>query len=604
MQRPSRKLLITLGVVCLLSLGFVLGATAGRDERPDKKGTRSQEYYDSLELFGRVYERITRNYVDELDPQELIDSAIEGMLDQLDPHSQLLTPQSYEDLMTSTQGEFGGLGIQITVRDGWITVVSPIEGTPAYLMGIQGGDQIVEIEGESTEGWKTTDAVKKLRGPKGTQVTIGIRRPGEDAIRHYTITRDIIKLESVPYAFMIDEDAKVGYVRITNFARTTATELKTAIDSLKVQGMKRLLIDLRYNPGGLLSSAKDVSELFLKEGQLIVYTKGRYMRNNLSYYATGQSEADWDDTPLLVLVNGSSASASEILSGAIQDHDVGLIAGQTTFGKGSVQTVFDLPPDRALKLTTARYYTPSGRSIHRERTREGELVEKGGEKASEGKDDLDATQEKDEGKQDGDEDDGSSAPKASDAGEEQTDADEPTEVFFTDMGRKVYGGGGITPDVEIEPTLLSDPELCLERDGIFFAFATEYSITHDKLPADFQVTPAMLDDFFEKASERENLEKYLAEFDLKWTRELMDENLQYVKDGIRREIERHYHGPMAAYRISIQDDGQLWEAVDLLRQADNRLGLFHVADEYNAHKLAEAEEAGTEAEKEAAVQAH
>ena len=465
--------------------------------------------------------------------------------------------------------------------------MSPIEGTPAYLMGIQGGDQIVEIEGESTEGWRTTDAVKKLRGPKGTQVTIGIRRPGEGNVLHYTITRDIIKLDSVPYAFMIDEDAKVGYVRITNFARTTVTELRTAVDSLKTQGMKRLLIDLRFNPGGLLSSAKDVSELFLKEGQLIVYTKGRYMRNNLSYYATGKSEANWDATPLLVLVNGSSASASEILSGAIQDHDVGLIAGQNSFGKGSVQTVFDLPPDRALKLTTARYYTPSGRSIHRKRTREGKLVN---EQSAEVKE-KEGSGEDQPGEDDGKDDPEGSGPSsgAETPSGKSSELQDKSEVFFTDIGRKVYGGGGITPDVEIEPALLSDVEVCLERDGIFFTFATDYSISHENLPEDFKVSDEMLDEFLKKAAERENLKKYLAEFDLNWNRELMDENLDYVKEGIRRELERHFHGSMAAYEVSIQDDGQLWQAVDLLRQADSRLGLFHAAEEFNAHKLAEAE---------------
>lgn len=556
MTSRSRKLLLILGIVAFLSAGYVFGADAQRKDG-DAKGARTREYYDSLELFGRVYERISRNYVDDLDPQELIDAAISGMLDELDAHSQLLTEASYDDLMTQTQGEFGGLGIQITVRDEWITVVSPIEGTPAYLMGIQGGDQIVEIEGETTEGWRTTDAVKKLRGPKGTEVTIGIRRPGEDAVRSYTITRDIIKLESVPYAFMIDEESKVGYVRITNFARTTTRELREALSELDDQGMERLLVDLRYNPGGLLTAAKDVSELFLEQGDLIVYTKGRYMRNNLSYYASGQGTRDWNQTPMVVLVNGSSASASEILAGAIQDHDVGLIMGRTSFGKGSVQTVFDLPPDKALKLTTARYYTPSGRSIHRDRLRSGELTE-------------DATAE-------GLEIEGAA---------EDVESTEP-EIFFTDMGREVYGGGGINPDVDIEPSLLSDTEVCLERDGIFFTYATEYAIDHEDIPDGFQVSEEMLDEFFTRAAERENLQTYLEEFELEWSRGLLEENREYVSSGILRELERRFHGAEDAYQISIQADGQLWEAVDLLRQSESRLDLFRVAEEYNARKLAE-----------------
>ncbi len=579
MKLNRSKLLLVVSVVAVLCTGFVLGAAAGRgksdqgDQDSQKKTvTRSQEYYDSLELFGRVYERITRNYVDELDPQDLINSAIDGMLDQLDAHSQLLTPESYDDLMTSTQGEFGGLGIQITLRDGWITVVSPIEGTPAYLMGIQGGDQIVEIEGESTKGWKTNDAVSKLRGPKGTEVTIGIRRAGEDAIRHYTITRDIIKLESIPYVFMIDDEHKVGYVRITNFARTTADELRTAVENLEKQGMQRLLIDLRFNPGGLLTAAKDVSGFFLKQGELIVYTKGRYMRNNLSYYATDQDEVDWSKTPLLLLVNGSSASASEIFSGAMQDHDVGLIAGQTTFGKGSVQTVFDLPPDKALKLTTARYYTPSGRSIHRKRTRDGELV----------KTHADSLAMKD------------SADSLSTQNEEVPQ--HSGEVYFTDMGRQVYGGGGITPDVEIKPTMLSDAEVCLERDGIFFTFATEYAVDHKTLPKDFKVSSALLDKFYEMASQRENLKKYLKEFDLSWNRKLMDDNLEYVKTGIVRELQRHFNGSEAAYHVSIKDDGQLWEAVHILSQAKDKQDLFRLAEEYKARKLAEGEKSESTAQ--------
>lgn len=579
MKLKRSRLLLIVSIVAVLCTGFVLGAAAskGRSDQGDQDSqknsvTRSQEYYDSLELFGRVYERITRNYVDELDPEDLINSAIDGMLDKLDAHSQLLTPESYDDLMTSTQGEFGGLGIQITLRDGWITVVSPIEGTPAYLMGIQGGDQIVEIEGESTKGWKTNDAVSKLRGPKGTEVTIGIRRAGEDTIRHYTITRDIIKLESIPYVFMIDEANKVGYVRITNFARTTADELRTAVEKLEKQGMERLLIDLRFNPGGLLTAAKDVSGLFLKQGELIVYTKGRYMRNNLSYYATDGDEVDWSKTPLLLLVNGSSASASEIFSGAMQDHDVGLIAGQTTFGKGSVQTVFDLPPDKALKLTTARYYTPSGRSIHRKRTRDGELVKTHADSlAMEADADSLSTQNEEVEHHSG-------------------------EVYFTDMGRQVYGGGGITPDVEIKPTMLSDAEVCLERDGIFFTFATDYAVDHKTLPKDFKVSSALLDKFYEMASKRENLKKYLKEFDLSWNRKLMDDNLDYVKTGITRELQRHFNGSEAAYHVSIKDDGQLWEAVHILSQAKDKQDLFRLAEQYRAKKLAEGDKSQTTAE--------
>jgi carboxyl-terminal processing protease len=420
-----RILLLLLVVTPMVGL-----ADAPAQSDRDSKARNARSQYENLELFGFVYEHLMRNYVDELDPEEVIQRAIDAMLEDLDPHSQLLTPEIYEDLMTSTQGQFGGLGIQIVVRDGYPTVVSPIDGTPAARLGISGGDQIVEIEGESTEGWKSSEAVKHLRGPKGSKVNIGIKRPGRDKVIPFTITRDIIKIESVPYAFMLDEDAGVGYVRISNFARTTRSELEDKLSQLEKQGMESLILDLRFNPGGLLSAATDVSELFLDQGDLIVYTQGRLAQQNMNYYASSRAGRKWKSRPLVVLVNGSSASASEILSGAIQDHDIGVVAGQTTFGKGSVQTVFELDETRALKLTTARYYTPSGRSIHRDRSRDGELM-----------------------------DDDEEEQLADDEGPET----EIEEVYTTDAGRRVQGGGGIRPDLEIEPTLLSDFAVALRE---------------------------------------------------------------------------------------------------------------------------------------------
>ncbi|PIE75932.1 hypothetical protein CSA17_04870, partial [bacterium DOLJORAL78_65_58] len=243
------------------------------------------------------------------------------------------------------------------IRDHFPTVVSPIEGTPAYYMGIQGGDQIIEIDGESTRDFTSRDAVKKLRGPKGTSVNITIRRPGQEEPLPLTIVRDIIKVESVPYGFMMGD---IGYIRIQNFARTTHDELETKLKELTKQGMKGLILDLRFNPGGLLNAAQGVSELFLEKGRLIVYTKGRLRETNRSYYSEARGTV-YNKVPIVVLVNGSSASASEIVSAALQDHDAGLVVGKTSFGKGSVQTVFSLDQDEALKLTTARYYTPSGR---------------------------------------------------------------------------------------------------------------------------------------------------------------------------------------------------------------------------------------------------
>ncbi|RKZ12683.1 hypothetical protein DRQ32_03170 [bacterium] len=549
-------------ILRILLLLVFLAPLVGLGDAPaqSEKRSRAQSHYENLELFGAVYEHLMRNYVDELDPEEVIERAVEAMLAELDPHSQLLTEEIYEDLMTATQGEFGGLGIQIVVRDGYPTVVSPIDGTPAKRLGIRGGDQIVEIEGESTEGWRSSEAVKHLRGPKGSKVNIGIRRPGRDKILPFTITRDIIKIESVPYAFMLDEEAGVGYVRISNFARTTRSELDRRIRDLESRGMESMIIDLRFNPGGLLSAATDVSELFLEQGDLIVYTQGRLAQQNMSYYASGRAGRKWQSRPLVVLVNGSSASASEILAGAIQDHDIGVVAGQNTFGKGSVQTVFELGPKEALKLTTARYYTPSGRSIHRERTRDGALVE------------------------DGDIEDESGA------------SAEIEEVYTTDAGRKVFGGGGIRPDLEIEPTLLSDFAVALERDAIFFHFVNDWLIEHDEPALDFVVNDEMVERLITIAEEREDLPGYFEDMELEMSRELFDENRDYLEEGIRREMVRRTHSNAEAYRVSLQQDGQVQKMIEILRENPTRDELFRAAQEMQQAQVAELEASQAEAE--------
>jgi len=548
---------LNLVLAVLLAISFTSDAAAQSRESKMDRRELSRARIESLELFGKVYERLIRNYVDELDPEELIEKAIEAMLDDLDTHSQLLTEEVYEDLMTTTQGEFGGLGIQIVVRDGYPTVVSPIDDTPAFRLGIRGGDQIVEIEGESTEGWKSSDAVKVLRGPKGSQVNIGIKRPGREKVIPFNITRDIIKVESVPYAFMLDEESGVGYVRISNFARTTRDELESHMEDLERRGMQSLIIDLRTNPGGLLSAAKDVSEMFLEKGDLIVYTKGRLAQQNMSYYSTSNRGRVWKDHPLAVLVNGSSASASEILAGAIQDHDVGVVIGENTFGKGSVQTVFELSPTKALKLTTAKYYTPSGRSIHRDRNRDGSLIEEEG---------IDLT--------------------------DVEDVEDEPEVYRTDMGREVFGGGGIMPDVEVEPSLLSDFEVALERDATYFHFTNEWLVDHEHTgPDDFEFTEEMLDEFWALAETREDLPGYFEDMELEMSRELFDEHEREIGVGVLREIERRQEGNAAAYRVNIERDEQVWRVVELLKENPTRAELFEAVEEMRQQKIAEAAEA-------------
>ena len=552
-----QNLLRCLAVFALVSL---LAPFATADDDPL---TRRQEYFDNLKILGEVYERIMNNYVDEQDPRAIMQAGVEGMLSVLDEHSNYLPPVNYEDLVMSTEGEFGGLGITINIRDHFPTVVSPIEGTPAYYMGIQGGDQIIEIEGESAYDFTSREAVKLLRGTPGTKVNIKIARPGLEEPLPFTITRDIIKIESVPYAFMIGE---IGYIRIGNFARTTADEVRAGLDKLGGEGMRGLILDLRFNPGGLLEAAQDVSELFLEKDELVVFTKGRLRSQNRSFYADPKGKI-YQDVPIVVMINGSSASASEILSAALQDHDKGLIVGKTSFGKGSVQTVYRLDEDEALKLTTARYYTPSGRSIHKDRPRNGEA------------DPEEAAEEPEVVEE-----------ERPDENLEGTPAEREVprfdkEVYYTDAGRAVYGGGGITPDIEIEQEFLSDFEVAVERDGALFSYAVDYANRHEGLARDFEVSDEMRADFRTYLAERENIEEYLDVFGLTLSDSLLDANSAYLDRGIRREMSRRLWGPEAAYKVALEADVQLHEALDLFRKADTLPGLLKLAEQWNEEQM-------------------
>ena len=527
----------------------------------DDPATRRREFYDNLKIMGDVYDKIINNYVDEMDPKDVMEAAIKGMLDELDEHSNYLPPVNYEDLVMSTEGEFGGLGITINIRDHFPTVVSPIEGTHAYYMGIQGGDQIIEIEGETSRDFTSREAVKLLRGKPGTKVNITIQRPGTESPLPFTITRDIIKIESVPYAFMIDD---IGYVRVQNFARSTKDELKGKLDELTQAGMKGLILDLRFNPGGLLDSAQGVSELFLTKDELIVFTKGRLRSQNHSFYSESRGKP-YNQVPMVVMINGSSASASEIVAAAIQDHDAGLVVGQTSFGKGSVQTVFRLDEDEALKLTTARYYTPSGRSIHKDRPRHGsDPMEQFRDEEAEAE----------------------TEPEELDLDPAEKEVHRfDQEKFYTDSGRVVYGGGGINPDIEIDQDFLEDFEVAVERDYALFAYAVDYAAKNPDIPVDYLVSDEEYAEFREFLAGREKIGEYLEVFELAYSDSLVDANSEFIKRGIRREVARRLHGPEAAYRVAIEADAQLHEALELFRKAKDLPGLLSLAEEWNAEQM-------------------
>jgi len=556
--RHLRRLVHVFVLMSVLTASF---AFAG-----DDPATRRREFYDNLKIMGDVYDKIINNYVDEMDPKEVMEAAIKGMLDELDEHSNYLPPMNYEDLVMSTEGEFGGLGITINIRDHYPTVVSPIEGTPAYYMGIQGGDQIIEIEGESSKDFTSREAVKLLRGKAGTQVNITIQRPGTEAPLPFTITRDIIKIESVPYAFMIDD---IGYVRVQNFARSTKDELRIKLDELTAAGMKGLILDLRFNPGGLLDAAQGVSELFLPKDDLIVFTKGRLRSQNHSFYSETRGTV-YNEVPIVVMINGSSASASEIVSAAIQDHDAGLVVGQTSFGKGSVQTVFRLDEDEALKLTTARYYTPSGRSIHKDRPRHGDPMEE-----------MARAMEEDAAEPEGEPD---TKDLEMDPAEKEVHRFDK-EKFYTDGGRVVYGGGGINPDIEIDQDFLKDFEVAVERDGALFGFAVDYAAKNADIPEDYQASDADYAEFKEFLSGREKIGEYLEVFDLAYSDSLVDANSEFIKRGMRREVARRLHGPTAAYKVAIEADTQLHEALELFRKAKTLPELLALAEEWNDEQM-------------------
>lgn len=318
-----------------------------------------REDYESLETFTNILAIVRKNYVDEVNTKELMTGAINGMLNSMDPHSGYLTPELYKELQMDTQGRFGGLGIEITIRNGMLTVVSPIEDTPAFRAGIKAGDQILKIDDEFTKDMNLMQAVKKMRGLKGSKLNLSIKREGVPDLLNFSIVRDTIRVQSVRSRVL---EEGYAYIRLAQFQERSDRDLQKALEKLSSEkgGVKGLVLDLRNNPGGLLTQAVRVADLFLDSG-MIVYTEGRLENQKQKYFA--RKEGSWTEFPMVVLVNGGSASASEIVAGALQDHKRAVILGTKTFGKGSVQTILPLDDNSALRLTTARYFTPKGRSI-------------------------------------------------------------------------------------------------------------------------------------------------------------------------------------------------------------------------------------------------
>ncbi len=503
---------------------------------PAADPSAEENLLERLRTFNDVLRLVRANYVDEVDSAELIDGAIVGLLEELDPHSNYVDPKRASQMNERYRGEYFGIGISFAIRDGYLTVISPIEGSPSDRLGIRAGDRIVKIDGASAMGISENEVFEKLRGPQGTTVHVSIQRDGRDDLIEIDIVRERIELKSVPYAFMLD--GETGYIRMILFSSTTGQELDGALDQLEAAGMKRLVLDLRGNAGGLLEQAVEVADKFINGRKLLVFQKGRVESANEEHYA---SDSDRHPTsPLVVLIDHGSASASEIVAGAVQDWDRGLVAGQTSFGKGLVQRQFRLRDGSALFLTIARYYTPSGRLIQRD-------YEPG-----------DRTTYYAAGLDDDD-------PNAN------PDSTASRPAYRTAAGRTVYGGGGITPDTKIELPAFTATQEAVERATLPFQFANAYVGKHQfTYPAGFE---RYLSEYaVDNATWGEFLE-YAATTAPTLTPEELEAEREYIARSVKREIAGNLWGPTERYRVLLASDPMLAEARELFPQALEMLAL-------------------------------
>jgi len=480
---PRSFLFLGVALIALLLAGLVYALT--------------DNLYTDLEEFNLVATVVRNNYVEEVNSENLIRAGITGMLSILDPYSEYLDPKQQSALMEDTRGQFEGLGIEIAIKDGWLTVISPLEDTPAERMGIQAGDRITRIEGVSTEGITADEAVKKLRGKKGTVVHITIEREGIKEPMEYAVERDVISIRAVPYYGLAADG--IGYVRLNRFSDLAADELKEAVGELQRRNVKSMILDLRGNPGGLLTQAVDVAGVFLGLNQLVVSTKGRVKNQNQEFYSSQQPL--FPDLPLVVLVDQGSASGAEIVAGAIQDWDRGLLVGDTTFGKGLVQNVIQLSDGSGLKLTTAKYLMPSGRSIQRPEDLKFDSVLA----------------------------ENVSQPEAAAA-----DSSGTKEKFFTKGGRVVYGGGGVAPDVYVPYEKLSPLEYNLLAKRSFLGFAVHYAAGHPDLPKDFEVNDAMFSEFEDYLKSQKFDYQTSSEYELEKLKQAITEEKR--SDALSRQI--------------------------------------------------------------------
>ena len=501
---------------------------------------RLREYTDLISA-------VTSWAPEEVGSDKFVYSSIDGMLRTLDPHTSFLEPKEYADMQDRQKGSFYGLGILVTKRNDQVTVITPLEGTPAARLGIRAGDVISEVEGTSTDDLSLDEVVKRLKGPKGTTVHIKIVRVGIKEPIPLTIVRAAIPTNSISNVLMLKPG--IGYIRIKDFTATTVRELDEAIGKLKEEGMQRLVLDLRQNPGGLLDAAVGVADHFLDKGQMIVYTKGRTPDSEQNYLAPGKHQKL--DMPMVVVVNRGSASASEIVAGAIQDHDRGMVVGETSWGKGLVQSVYTLQYGAGLALTTSKYFTPSGRNIQRDYSSFYDYY-------------------------------------VADENDDATSTEVPLKdrkKFQTDTGRTVYGGGGITPDVFVKPAPLSRITQLLEVRSAIFNYGVEYAAKHPELTKELAITPQLIEEFSRYAADKEIAS--LADI-----REALQKpnDRRYIERALKAEIIAAKFGFDASYPFRLQGDNQIEKALEVLPESQK---LALKAAEAHGHAGSGATDAGS-----------
>jgi carboxyl-terminal processing protease len=518
----------------VLAVSAVLGGLYGPSVRATAAGQNDMQ--ESVKSFTHVLSVVERNYAEPVDTDKVIyDGAIPGMLRVLDPHSNFFDPKQYALFKEEQQGKYYGVGMTVQQRENQTVVLAPFVGSPAYKAGIRPGDIIQKVDGKSCDGLTTTEVADMLKGAKGTVVHISLGREGWEKPIEVTVTRDEIPRPGVEYFTMAKPG--IGYVRVSTFNETTDSDLADALRQLDVSKLDGLIIDLRNNGGGLLNQAVGMADMFLDKNEIVVSHRGRASQNRPYYAIRGNQGIE---VPVIVLINGQSASASEIVSGAIQDHDRGLIVGETSFGKGLVQTQFPLSEDTALLLTTARYYTPSGRLIQRDY-------------------------------------------KNVSLYDYHYNPQPPTkpEVKLTDSGRQVFGGGGITPDDIIAAPKPDDFQQMLYRRGVFYLqqqgvgdFTRFYLGEKPEITKDFVVNDAVLAQF----------RKYLDQQKIKYSDADIQANINWLKWQIKREVFTAYFGLNDGYKVELQDDVQLEKAIELIPQAK---ALYQ-----NARKILAEREAG------------